>query len=316
MSSGKNEIRYNNKVNHLVFAGFSERDYNVFFAICSKLQGCGTQRIQFTYKEIAALIGYKNPHMPVAKFSEDVLHRVNQKLMKMDYTVVDSEYRKHDFVFFPEFIRDDEAQTLTVHISPHAVYLFNQLNEGNWTCIELQQFVSIRSRYAKILYRCFRQFRSTGRYVVRVEDFRELLGIPDAYENKTVLRDIINPAIKALQPFFANLSCTPVKSRKQGSPVSGYIFTFRKEIYHSPRAVNAIHFPETIEEKAETPAVAPFHTAAEVPDPGGTNQSVPDVPYGQIYRGTYHPHFVNASDPRNIVQNRYDFGLLEQAVLQ
>ena len=81
-------------------------------------------------------------------------------------------------------------------------------------------------RGCNVLYRLLKQFRSTGEYHVKVDELRKLLGCPESYSNKYLMRDIITPAIAELQKDFPTLTCEAVRARTKGRPVTGYHFMF------------------------------------------------------------------------------------------
>ncbi|MGC6761907.1 replication initiation protein, partial [Escherichia coli] len=68
-----------------------------------------------------------------------------------------------------------------VRVNQDLDYIINGLTT-EFSRFELSAFTSIRSTYAKTLFRLLMQYRSTGYYVVSIEDFRELLDIPEYYQ--------------------------------------------------------------------------------------------------------------------------------------
>ncbi|MGH1670611.1 replication initiation protein, partial [Enterococcus faecalis] len=90
---------------------------------------------------------------------------------------------------------------------------------------ELSAFTSIRSTYAKTLFRLLMQYRSTGYYVVSIEDFRELLDIPEYYQMGNIDQKVLKPAMKELHNYFENLEVTKIKAKK-GNKIAKLEFTF------------------------------------------------------------------------------------------
>lgn len=137
--------------------------------------------------------------------------------------------KKHlQFVLFPTFVTDEEEDTLTVSVNQDFAFVLNDLQQ-NFTRFELEEFVSLDSKYAKTLYRLIKQYKSTGEYRVSVTEFRDLMGCPPSYTNYVFLRDVVQPSVKKLQVFFPLLKCTVLHAHKKGAPVSGYMFTFQSE---------------------------------------------------------------------------------------
>ena len=134
------------------------------------------------------------------------------------------------FVFFTSFEIDSEENTLTVKVNPEFKYLINCLS-NKFTLFELEEFVGLKSSYAKGCYRQLKRFRTTGWWKVTVERFKELLDVPKSYNNAEITRSVIKPIQKELTPLFKNLEIIVERdTHKRGKPVTGYIFKFDKEI--------------------------------------------------------------------------------------
>ena len=76
-----------------------------------------------------------------------------------------------------------------------------------------------------------KQFKTTGKYEISVDDFKEKMDSPKAYTNKQFMQNIINPALEELKRknCFQNLVCNVKYANKRGKPVTGYLFTFQPE---------------------------------------------------------------------------------------
>lgn len=217
-------VKYSNFVNALKFRDFTSVDYDFLMMLCSKLRNRKTETVTLNFNEIRSLSGYKKKDRKA--FIENLIS-MNRKLMSVTTDVqID---RKHlQFVLFPTFITDEEENTLSVRVNPDFSFVLNDL-DTNFTRFELQEFVSLDSKYAKTLYRLVKQFRTQGEYRVTVGEFRDLMGCPPSYTNYVFLRDIVQPAVTRLQQFFPLLKCTVLYAKQKGSPVKGYLFTFTKE---------------------------------------------------------------------------------------
>ncbi len=220
----KEVVKYSNFVNALKFKDFTAVDYDFLMLLCAKMKYQGTTKLTFDFDEIKKLSGYKR-----TKKSEfiDNLISMNNKLMSVTTNVkIDSKYLQ--FVLFPTFVTDENENTLTVSVNEDFAFVLNDL-QINFTRFELEEFVSLDSKYAKILYRLLKQYKSTGEYWVNVGELRDLMGCPPSYSNYVFLRDIIQPSVKKIQQYIPLLKCTPIYAKKAGSPVKSYKFTFTKE---------------------------------------------------------------------------------------
>ncbi|WP_142971278.1 replication initiation protein, partial [Enterococcus faecalis] len=111
-----------------------------------------------------------------------------------------------------------------VRVNQDLDYIINGLTT-EFSRFELSAFTSIRSTYAKTLFRLLMQYRSTGYYVVSIEDFRELLDIPEYYQMGNIDQKVLKPAMKELHNYFENLEVTKIKAKK-GNKIAKLEFTF------------------------------------------------------------------------------------------
>lgn len=220
----KEIVKYANWTNTLKFKDFTPQDYDFFMMLCSKMKDKGTRTLTFSFEEIKRLAGYQKKDK---KAFVEKLMSMNRKLMSVTTDVViGSKYLQ--FVLFTTFTTDTEEDTLTVSINQDFQFVLNDLTK-NFTRFELEEFLSLDSKYAKTLYRLIKQYKSTGEYRVNVGEFRDLMGCPPSYNNGVFLRDIVQPSVVKLQQFFPLLQCTVIHAKKRGAPVTGYLFTFNKE---------------------------------------------------------------------------------------
>ncbi|MDK8168269.1 replication initiation protein, partial [Enterococcus faecalis] len=128
------------------------------------------------------------------------------------------------FVLFNGFKIDKKQKFVEVRVNQDLDYIINGLTT-EFSRFELSAFTSIRSTYAKTLFRLLMQYRSTGYYVVSIEDFRELLDIPEYYQMGNIDQKVLKPAMKELHNYFENLEVTKIKAKK-GNKIAKLEFTF------------------------------------------------------------------------------------------
>ena len=217
----KNIVRYSNHMNEIKFKNFKEKDYDFLMSLCSRLKDQGANTIVLSFSEIKAISGYTSTNKK--RFIQDLLG-MNNKLLQITSSVISNNTIKQ-FALFVEFETDICNNTLTVSVNPKWSHLLNNL-QANFTRFELEEFVSLDSKYAKTLFRLLKQYRSTGEYRVSVTDLRELMGCPEKYTNYVFYRDILGPSITKVQEFYPTLNCEVQHARTKGNPVSGYVFKF------------------------------------------------------------------------------------------
>lgn len=227
---GENEIQYKTKINEIAFKNFKEADYNLFFAIVARvvdsIQKGEDKVIEIDYSTLKKLSGLKKK-VSNKVFQEEYLDSMSDKLMKC-HCSYENDNIKHKFVLFPTFDLDLERARLKVEVHKRFYYLLSDFDvkKGGFTKLELERFVNIESKYTKTLYRNLRQFKTTGKYTIKADKFRELYDVPESYKQSDIMKRIINPAIEELSKEFENLKCETTKKPKQGAPVDKYIFTF------------------------------------------------------------------------------------------
>ena len=59
------------------------------------------------------------------------------------------------------------------------------------------------------------QYRSTGYYIVRIEDFKERMDIPESYRQMGQIdQKVLQPALRELQNYFSDLKVAKIKAKK------------------------------------------------------------------------------------------------------
>lgn len=226
----KKEItRYKNEVNTIPMRDWTREEMNFFFAILTKLRDEGNRRIFFDKYGLAELANYSIEHN---QRYEKTMENLANKIAKLTYKESSSNSFKIMplFTYFEATWADDLSDlTLQVSVNEDFEYILNQWHIGQWTSFELKEFTAINSTYSKTLFRLLKQWRMQGMVQYSVDDFRQLLSIPNSYKNSHINERIIKNALDDLKPYFKNLKVKIVKSNKRGNPVLGYEFTFEPE---------------------------------------------------------------------------------------
>lgn len=220
-------VKYNNYLNELKLKQFTNTELDFFMVLCAKMKNLNVQKVTFTFDEIKKLANYSITSKE--RFIKEIM-KMNSKLMSIECTL-QNKNKTFQFVLFPIFEIDSENNTLTVSVNEQFKFILNDL-VSNFTRFELCEFVNLSSKYSKQLYRFLKQYRTTGVFIVTdIESFKEQLTCPSSYSNKELMRTCITPAIEEIKEknLFKNLTCTPQRAKKRGSPVIGYVFEFEPE---------------------------------------------------------------------------------------
>ena len=203
------KVRYKNELNLVPMRNFDSVEMNLFFSICAKMKDKGLSKVQFTFEDLRELSAYKPTS--IKRFSDD-LEAVYNKMLQLTYRTEEAGIREK-FVLFTGYRIDENNQTVDISVNPELAYIINELS-SEFTKFELQEFTGIRSSYAKTMYRLLKQYRSTGFYKVKIEDFREILSIPNSYQMSDIDKQVLKPIKNELSEFFEPLKIKKIKARK------------------------------------------------------------------------------------------------------
>ena len=233
-------VEYKNVLNDVPFKSFTEADFNVFFSIIllakSKFDrgniekdDKGNFKIVLDYSDIKKLSGLAKNHIKNQDFHDKYLRGMTAKLQSINGTITSHNGKiADDIVIFPRFRRNLEDATLTAFLTDEFYKLLYDYNRIEFTQLEFKRFIRLESKYTKTLFRKLSQFKTTGKYVVKQDEFRELFDVPKTYRQTDIMRRIINPAVEELSKDFKNLKCELHHAPKPGAPVDRYTFTFAK----------------------------------------------------------------------------------------
>lgn len=242
-------VKYNNELNMVKFGSFTANEMNLFFSIVSRMREKGTDTVQFSWYELRYLSNYKPTS--TKRFVDD-LNNTYEKMLQLNYGssyVANKKLTISRFVLFTGFditasVNDVDSGidagsgNVEITVNSKLKHVLNDLE--SWTRYSLEEFINLKSTYSKTMFRLLKQFRTTGLYVVKIDDFRELLNIPKSYEVGQIDQKILNPIKKELDTIFKDLKIVKNKSRKRGNKILGYTFTFQ------PEPKNADDFTKTM----------------------------------------------------------------------
>ena len=215
-------VKYRNELNMITLKKFNAKEMDLFFALCARMKDKGLNNIVFSFEELKELSDYRTT--AIKAFTDD-LDSLYSKMLQLTYRDEyddDGSFRR--FVLFTSFDVNVKKQTVEVSINPKLQGILNGLTT-EFSKFELSAFTSLRSTYAKTLFRLLMQYRSTGYYVVNIEEFRELLNIPDYYQMGNIDQKVLKPAMKELNNYFEDLEITKIKAKK-GNKIAKLEFTF------------------------------------------------------------------------------------------
>lgn len=220
---GREIVKYHNDMNKVSFAGFKEKELDLFFSICQKMKDNGANEIVFSFSELRKLSQYSN--RSIERFYSD-LDRVYKKMLELNLKYEDEKEIRR-FVLFSRYIIKKEEQIIIIKASEDFEYILNKLI-GTFTKFDLVDFVSLKSVYSKNMFKLLKQWDSKKSVKYEVKILREVLGVPNKYTTSNFNDRVLKPIMDELPKYFNELHLEKLKT---GNKVTHLKFTWssRKE---------------------------------------------------------------------------------------
>lgn len=241
-------VKYHNDLNKVGLGAFNELEQNLLFGILVECRNKQDTELEFSADKLLKLVSVRR------NVTNDELFKMacnlSQNFLKLDFRVVKKNGNKICRGFFNlfetllvcsiEYDNFEVLEKIIIKVNPDFAYLINELAE-HFTQFELEEFIFLKGRYTKTLYRYLKQFRTTGIWRVAWDDFKMLLDIPPSYPMGMIDNRILKPSVAQLQePLnlfersrtpFKNLKYTKIKGkgRGRGGAVTHIEFTFDKQ---------------------------------------------------------------------------------------
>ena len=203
-------VKYHNNINKLSFSNFTEKELNVFFSIVYKIQNQGSNILEIPFTELRNL---SNGDVHLPRFLNSVKN-VSDKISNLNFRYEnDEEIVK--FYFFNKFRIRKKEKVLILSINEDFQFLVNNLlKKGNFTILELENFVKLKSVYSKTLFRILKQWDSIHYKKFELQELRELLDVPTSYSTARFNQRILTPMENELKQFFPHLTIEKKKTGK------------------------------------------------------------------------------------------------------
>jgi len=214
---------YKNEMNTIPLRQFTSVEMDLFFSICTQMRDKGVSKVRYSFTELKELSHYKPTS--TNRFVND-LDKTYSKMIAINYRVGDSRNYKR-FVLFTGFEVNSDDGYVEISTNPELQSYINAIT-GNFTKFELEEFLNIKSSYSKTAFRLLKQFRLTGYWKIKTDDFRELFDIPESYPMTEITRRVFKPIQDELLPIFKNLQINKVKAKK-GNRIEYLEFRFKAE---------------------------------------------------------------------------------------
>ena len=187
-------VKYSNELHELKFNSMNEAQQNVFFTLLQQFRNTDGYTLELDFNKIFELAQIANN----SSYRKEILNKLRQiQTITFMYEINDLGDLQQD-VIFPSIRTDTQNRRLFVKVSKGFKDRYISSPLKGWTRYELAEFVNLSGTYTKTIYRYLKQFKSSGRWRIRYDDFKELLGIPESYLSNNIDQRILKPALKEL----------------------------------------------------------------------------------------------------------------------
>ena len=202
-------VKYHNDINKLKLGKFTDRETDIFFSIMFKSKGT-TGNVIINFSELKNLIeGHRSEQRLV-----DNVRRLNLKLKTLVDEIQDSDGNYTAFSLFGDITTKPKEKVIEIKIDDRFRNLINNLI-GNFTEFDLKDLISLNSIYSKTIFRLLKQWESKRKREFKIEEFRELLGVPEKYRMSIIDIKVLKPIMEELPQYFPNLKLEKIKTGKK-----------------------------------------------------------------------------------------------------
>ena len=204
------EVKYHNNLNNVSLRKFNASELDLFMVLCHKMYNQNMKKVVYTFEELRELTNFSSTDI---KDFVDVLDNTYNKLIQTNIRVGD-DVKWTRFVLFTEYTVDTKEKIISIQVNEKFQWVLNQLTQ-NFTIFELEQFLDLRSSYSKECYRRLKRFRDTGFWIVKIDEFRRLLDIPESYRMCDIDQKVLKPIKTELKKYFSNFKVEKIKKGRR-----------------------------------------------------------------------------------------------------
>lgn len=212
------------------------KDLDFFYTILCFLREKKDEIVKIYFKDIQELLflAKKDKNIRKTKFFDDIcsfLCKFSTLKRVEKYGNVGSRMFSVE-LFFQKIKIDEENNYFEIQVNKDYLHILNDIAKGEFTLFDLQEFVSLKSKYSKFLFRLLKQYKNLGYLCISVEDFKKAMGGIHYNLFENLERAVLVPAIKEINKSSVSISeLTYTKKRSKTSNKRGAScishFTFR-----------------------------------------------------------------------------------------
>lgn len=194
------KVKYKNEIDELNIASMTSSELNAFCALLSSFKNVDPKDPirTFSFKQFRELANLPTNFIRNEKM-ESFLEQMIKKITAGTININTYEYFS-TFVLFERITVSREKKTISAVMSQSCIQYFCNYLKGYYTTFPLIDFVKLKSKYAKLLYRALSRYKSSGEYICEYDYFiNNVLCAPKSFERYRILSTIVNPAVKELK---------------------------------------------------------------------------------------------------------------------
>lgn len=225
MEDKKDIVKYRNEFNLTNLNALDKIEMDILFTICSKITKNKSMAAEMSFEELKekAFLTEKRYvwESAIKKFTS-----LADKILSIKF-VIDKKQSFEMMTLFNRFTANKEEEKMTVSLNPcFAHYLFDIPEKIGFSKFELEQFIFLKSKYSKTLFRLFLE-NYTGKWVIDFQKFKEILDFPTSYSNGRILEYIKNilPELENTG-YFTKIEMDYTTRSRQGRPIKDVVFTY------------------------------------------------------------------------------------------
>ena len=203
-------VKYHNNFNSVTLKNFNGVEIDLLMAICSKLKNEDINEIKLEFSDLRRMVNSK--HRGELRFIQN-LEQMYKKLLNLNIRI-ETEDKITNFILFTKYEILKKQKIIIIKINEEFKFLLNKLI-NNFTRFELNEFISLKSNYSKEIYRRLKQFKNTGIWKIKMNNFRELLNIPEKYRMSEIDKKVLKISMEELNKYFNNFKIIKIKKGRK-----------------------------------------------------------------------------------------------------
>ena len=241
-------VKYHNNFNSVALKNFNGVEIDLLMAICSKLKNEDINEIKLEFSDLRRMVNSK--HRGELRFIQN-LEQMYKKLLNLSIRI-ETEDKITNFILFTKYEILKKQKIIIIKINEEFKFLLNKLI-NNFTRFELNEFISLKSNYSKEIYRRLKQFKHTGIWKIKMNNFRELLNIPEKYRMSEIDKKVLKISMEELNKYFNNFKIIKIK---KGRKIEFLEFKFVPEKKYNEKVESSdreLSFPDETKKIETTP---------------------------------------------------------------